>query len=947
MQNDRHSTPRPSGGQRNRVTHPSGHLVILAILLTPSAATAQDGGLPVAGFLLAFIVSTIGVALGWHLGARRAARWWHRLAATGDNPGPAPPVVTTLNNVPGLVFRCLPDTHWTMLFLSERCEQMTGYPAAQLLNNRTVSFDSLIHPDDRDKVREGWNRHLRRKAPWYELEYRLITRQGEVRCVWERGTETYDEAGNIRFIEGLIEDVTARRHTATLAHEQARVLRAIAAGRPMDTTLATIADFAMPPDSDALLAVAVFNDDTPRRLTTLHAPGMPPALDRMLSGAQPGELCPRPDKPRPGKRLIRAAREAGLTPLALLPIIAQQQQNPTMLMMLAPGRKQRQPGARENETLQAVGNLVRIAMERRHNNERMELAANALNQAAEAIILLDSRLHIISANQSFQRITGYSAGDLSPPHVGRFPATPAEGGSLRKLLRHLRQAQYWQGELVIKRRDGTTLPALGSVSQVRDAQGGEPGYVAVFSDISRLRSYEKQLDYLANYDPLTHLPNRSLLELRSRAALEAAATRDHVVGLLLVDLDHFKAVNDSLGQETGDRILLTIAQRLRAALRDRDTVARFDSDHFLVLADRCKDIEGPGIVARKLLATISRPIRVQDRELSLSASIGIAVFPHDARDYDGLLSRTEAALRGARQRGRNTYRFHAGEMNQNAMEQLELATGLRRALMRNELFLEYQPVVDLDRHCVTGLEALIRWRHPQLGVIAPGDFIPLAEETGLIEPIGDWVITAVCQQLQQWREQGLDQLRIALNLSARQLWQAGLIEHIRKTVVACELPPGSLELELTESMVMDDPVHSRKLLRDLVEMGISIALDDFGTGYSSLNHLKYFPFQRVKIDQSFIAGIPSDGDDSAIVHTIIAMASTLRLELVAEGIETMAQHEALRDAGCEQGQGFLYSTPVVAADVPEVIARLKSRDDLWSISPDSSGQKKGQRQIHP
>lgn len=839
-----------------------------------------------------------------------------------------------LENVPGVAFRCRADRHWSMLFVAGRCEALTGYRPQALLHNREIGFASLIHPRDRARVRQHWRELLDHSTSHCEFEFRLITREGLTRHVWLRGTLIRDNRGRGRYIEGLIEDITPRRHAERLLQEQHRVLQAVTNSEPLSDILDSLAHFDGPPDSDARYVILCASAPDKRRIHSIHAPRLARAVRNHLRRSKLDRICPiravatagvRDEAPTLDRDFREVCLAAGTPVLGAREILSPAGRRLGLALVLNARGDARAASPRELQTLETLTELAGIAMQHQRIRGDMELAADALDHAGEAVMVLDEDLQVMAANQTFQRITGHDSNSFLTTHSGLPGDMPVADETRKLLLRAMRRKGQWDGEIAVIRNDGRTLPALCSIRLIRETPGHSRHYVAVFSDISRLRSYEKQIDYLAHYDPLTHLPNRTLLEYRALESLREAATSDRFPGLLLIDLDHFKAVNDSFGTQAGDRVLLTIAHRLRAVLRDRDTVARFDSDHFLVLANRCRSVENLGLVAHKLLNAISRPIRIRGRELSLSASIGIAAWPADGRDFNSLLSRAEAALNNARQKGRNTYRFFTGEMNRGAMERLELATGLRRALANGELFLKYQPVVDMHKGTVVGLETLIRWRHPELGLIMPQRFIALAEETGLIEPIGDWVLSTACAQLRQWRDQGLDELRLALNLSARQLWQPDFVNRIQSEMERNDIRPGLLELELTETMVMDDPVRARQMLEKLAVMGVTIAIDDFGTGYSSLSHLQQFPFHRLKIDKSFIRHIPQNADSATLVRTIIAMAATLRLQLVAEGVETPAQHAFLNEAGCREAQGYYYSRGVLAEEVPDMLHRLQRR----------------------
>ncbi len=844
------------------------------------------------------------------------------------------PIDSLLDNLPGMAFRCRADRHWSMLLLSGRCKALTGYSADALLGNRETSFANLIHPHDRTRVRRHWRQLLQQGESQCELEFRLVCREGQIRHVWLRGSLIRDSRGHGRYLEGLVEDITPRRHAEWLLQEQHRVLQAVAAGEPLPRILDSMADFEGPPDSDVRFVILTAGAPDNNNIHRIYARRLPREIRNWLRRGTLDRICPiRAVTTLTGENRTAAldrgfrtlCREAGMPALAAQPIRSPGGEQLGLVIMLDSLEHAQSPSPREQQTLTMITELAGVAIQQQYIRQNMDLATDALDHAGEAVLILDGNLQVMATNQAFQRMTGHQGNSFLDAHAGKPGQLPVDSETCRMLQRKMRQVSQWDGEIAVIRSDGRTLPVLCNIRLIQEAPAHSRHYVAVLSDISRLRSYEKQIDYLAHYDPLTHLPNRTLIEYQTMQSLHEAATSDRFPGLLLIDMDHFKAVNDTLGTQAGDRVLLTVAHRMRGVLRDRDTVARLGSDRFLVLANRCRSVEDLGLVATKLLDAISRPIRIKGRELSLSASIGIAAYPADGRDFTSLLSRAEAAFNTVRQKGRNSYRFFTGEMNRGAMERLELATGLRRALSNGELFLKYQPVMNLKNGEVLGLETLIRWRHPELGLVMPQRFIALAEETGLIEPIGDWVLGTACRQLREWREQGHDNLRLALNLSARQLWQPGFIHRIEHEMRDNQIAPGMLELELTETMVMDEPARAREMLEKLAAMGVTIAIDDFGTGYSSLSHLQYFPFHRVKIDKSFIRHTPQDSDSATLVRTIIAMAATLRLGLVAEGVETPAQHAFLREAGCTEAQGFYYSRAVLAEEVPDMLRRLQSR----------------------
>ncbi|MEO5685766.1 MAG: EAL domain-containing protein [Burkholderiaceae bacterium] len=462
---------------------------------------------------------------------------------------------------------------------------------------------------------------------------------------------------------------------------------------------------------------------------------------------------------------------------------------------------------------------------------------------------------------------------------------------------------------------------------VRDVTGRSMRRAGVIQDVTERKAQEARIEHLAYHDSLTGLPNRAMLMDRLGQALSQAQRLDQQVAVLFIDLDRFKLVNDSLGHPVGDQLLQEIARRLRATLRDNDTVARVGGDEFQVVVGNVAGATDAARIAEKLMRTLGEPFTLEGQELHVTASLGVSLFPRDGASGELLLKYADTALYEAKGEGRNAYRFFSPEMNAQAHGRLRLENDLRRAVERHELELHYQPQLDLATGEVCAVEALVRWRHPVRGLVLPNAFIPMAEETGLVLGIGEWVLNEACVQVAQWQRDGLadnlSPLRVAVNISARQLQRPGLDGAVRRALALSGLAANCLELEITESSVMLDPQHAQSVLQSLRELGVLLSIDDFGTGYSSLAYLKRLPLDRLKIDRSFIGGIPADSDDAAIVETIIVMTHKLGLRVIAEGVETLEQRLQLVRQGCDEMQGFLLAHPVPAAELPALLKTLK------------------------
>ncbi len=487
-------------------------------------------------------------------------------------------------------------------------------------------------------------------------------------------------------------------------------------------------------------------------------------------------------------------------------------------------------------------------------------------------------------------------------------------------------------EIKLRRRDGSIFPANIAISVVRDSQKQIRGYLGIVADITQRHAAESRIRHLAHYDNLTSLPNRTLLNKHLADAISEAKDRHRGVAALFADLDRFKYVNDTLGHQAGDQLLLCVAQRLRACVRDGDLVARTGGDEFVVVLGNLEEGSMPEDVAERILASLARPFELCGQQFTVTPSIGIALYPTDGLDGQALIKNADAAMYLAKERGRNNFQFFDHGLSARYSERLELENRLRHALEEKQLELFYQPQVDTLSGELIGLEALIRWRQPDGSMIPPDKFIPIAEECGLIVPIGAWVLHEACRQNQAWLKEGICRVPVGVNLSARQFDDTELLATIKSALASAQLPPAYLDLELTESLVMRNPEHTRSLLAECKKLGLQLSVDDFGTGYSSLSNLKRFPIDRLKIDRSFIKDIETEADDATIAQTIVAMAHTLRLEVIAEGVETEAQLALLRRWRCDAYQGYLCSRPISADDMTTMLRNLRATR-LVSLAP--------------
>lgn len=567
-----------------------------------------------------------------------------------------------------------------------------------------------------------------------------------------------------------------------------------------------------------------------------------------------------------------------------------------------------------------IGYIVDIS-DRLAAEETLNLHAKIFERNTEAVIVTDSNLRIISTNHAFSLVTGYSQDDALGKTPEILTILPQTDFLTAQAHQQLNVDGQWSGELQLRRKDGTSFPASVSVNSVQGYHDTIRHYFLAFSDITERKETERQIYRLAYYDPLTGLPNREHFYTLLEHALSNVQRNRKYGAVLVLDLNRFKHINDSIGRTLADTILCEVGHRLSSTLRAQDIVSRHGGDEFTIALPELAHRDHAGQVAQKILASLAEPFFVEQHEIMLSASIGISIYPDDGCDTETLLKKADVAMYRAKQTGSSAHLFYVQDMNQRSLDQLKLEGNLRRAIERDEFELHYQPQIDLATGLITGAEALLRWHHPEQGDISPAQFIPVAEETGLIIPIGKWVIDAACRQIRVWIDQGLPPIRIAVNLSTRQ-FSSGLPRAILAVVELHGIPNDSLELEITESMLMHNTDAVVEMMQEFADAGILMALDDFGTGFSSLSYLKRFPINSLKIDQSFVRGIPGDLHDSAIATAIIGMAKTLRLSVIAEGVETSAQMDYLRNAGCDEIQGYYFSRPLPAIEFAALLSKI-------------------------
>ncbi|BCO31315.1 bifunctional diguanylate cyclase/phosphodiesterase [Thiohalobacter sp. COW1] len=758
----------------------------------------------------------------------------------------------------------------------------------------------LIHPEDWPGVEEAINAAVRGESH-LDSEYRIQRPSGEVRYVYARGELVRDLQGQPAQMVGTMQDVTEHIHSLAALRSSEERFRDLAENINEVFWLVSPDWLQVHYISPAYAAVWGASTDS------LYASPMSWA-DRIhgddrdsIRAFMDSIDLDQEEIGFPEFRIIRP--DGGIRWISTRAYPVRDQE----------GRPVRVAGIAEDIT------------ERRQAEEQLRQSAVAFDNTAEGILILDTERRILAANRAFTELTGYSEDGIrlqTPEQLGpALDTAPGNGVDWQAV----KQARRWQGEALLRRANGELFPAWLTVSMVLDSNNQPANYVYIFSDITTIKRSQEKLDHLAHHDPLTDLPNRLLLSARLEHAIQHARREHHQIGVLFIDLDRFKNINDSLGHSMGDEILMESARRLRGLLRDEDTVARLGGDEFIVILDQVRHSQDVIALAGRIMELFRQPFVSGMHTLHVTASIGISIYPEDGRDTDTLIKNADAAMYRAKGQGRDNFQFYTQELTNTAFERILLETSLRRALDEEDLVLHYQPQISLIDGRIIGAEALIRWNHPDMGLIPPNRFIPLAEESGLIVPIGNWVLEAACEQARYWQDIGLPLEKIAVNISGVQILRSNILEAVKRALNYSRLDAQSLELEITESTLMHEGGQAIASLESLRTIGVELAIDDFGTGYSSLSYLKRLPIDRLKIDRAFIHEAAVDNNDAAIIRAIIAMGHSLQLKIVAEGVETEQQSRFLQELGCDVAQGYYYGRPVPADEFARLFS--PSTDD--------------------
>ena len=802
--------------------------------------------------------------------------------------------VTLFELFPTLIWRAGTDTKCN--YFNQTWLDFTGRSLAEEVGD---GWTRGIHGEDFDRCVRTYLEHFAVRTP-FEMEYRLRRHDGEYRWIIDAGRPIYDPDGEFAGYIGSCLDITDRRNTEAELRDREQHMRTLLSAMGEGVILRDAAGRVQSYNNAAAELLGLTPDEMDRWQTD---------DGRLRYFDENGDLCPHHHLP-----FVRALT-SGKHKTGTLGIERPDGSRRWLWINAKPFFDDE-----SGELRGVVSTLADTTLSREHEEQR-RLALTVFRNSAEAIIVTDAEERILSVNQAFTEVTGYAAEDV----IGKTPRLLGSGTHGREfyeaMWRDLRILGVWKGEIQDRRKDGSLYPASLSISTVRDSNGRITHYVAVFSDITERKASEARIAYLAQHDALTGLPNRALLQDRLDQALAHATRQGKRIALMFLDLDRFKTINDSLGHLTGDKLLQGVAGRLRQCVRETDTVSRQGGDEFIIVLTGIDLPDEAGRVAAKILDQLDPAFEVDGQQLRTSFSIGIALFPEDGASPESLMKNADTAMYHAKESGRNTYRFFDERMNVNTLERLQLENGLRQALDRGELQLAYQAQVELASGRIIGVEALLRWASETLGPVPPSRFIPLAEECGLIIPIGDWVLREACRQARRWQDAGLAPVPVGVNLSALQFRRSDIVAGVAAALAESGLDGRWLELELTESLLMESGPEVIVTLGKLKALGVRLSIDDFGTGYSSLAYLKRFPVDRLKIDQSFVRDLAQDPDDAVIIRAIIQLGRNLRLEVIAEGTETVEQMDFLRREGCTAAQGYLFSRPVPAEAIPALLQR--------------------------
>jgi diguanylate cyclase (GGDEF)-like protein/PAS domain S-box-containing protein len=874
----------------------------------------------------------------------------------GFNSAPSH-LIDLIDSLPGIVYCSTADAHWSMTYLSKGCFNLTGYDSHEIMGPQVaLTWDQLTHPEDLVRVNQSIHQAVSRQEP-YVIEYRILTKSGAEKWIWEKGMGVFDEAGHVLGLQGFITDISDLKHTNKMLLEQKEALRLAEEKYRSIFENAVEGIFQSTPEGQYMnvnpALARIYGYDSPRDLIetlanigqTLYVQPQRRAEfvalmhnSNTLSDFESEVFC------KDGRVIwisehVRAVRDAQGTLLHYEGIT----QDIT-------ARKQAESELqRRDALLKGVAAATNYLLVNTEDQTAIAKALSALGTAAavDRVYIYENHPHGTTGKMAMSMRHEWTRPTIQPsinqPHWQNQPYEALGlthwyealllGQTIKGITSRLNTAQRMLLNkdkilsiiLVPILIDGTLWGYIGFDDCQRERQWSKSeetilhAMAGSFGGAIKRQLTESTMRHQALHDQLTELPNRLLFNDRLSVILTMAHRHSTQAAILFIDLDRFKVVNDTLGHAVGDRLLRKATKRLLSCLRQEDTIARWGGDEFTIVLP---NLTQPGDVipiVERILAVMLPPFLLEGHELHVTSSIGIALYPQDGKDEETLVRNADAALYRAKAQGRNNYQFYLPMMNAQSSELLLLDSQLRHALERNEFIVHYQPIVTVRTGEIRGIEALIRWNHPEKGLLLPGTFIPFAEENGFIIPIGEWILKTACAQNQAWQAMGLPAIRVAVNLSAQQFQQTTLVEKVASILEETGLSPQHLELEITETAVMQDVEFTRFTLKMLMEMGVHLSVDDFGTGYSSLGYLKRFPLHTIKIDRAFVQELTLHSADAAIISAVIALGQGLNLSVVAEGVETPEQLNLLKSLDCDEYQGFLFSQSLPAGEITHLL----------------------------
>jgi diguanylate cyclase (GGDEF)-like protein/PAS domain S-box-containing protein len=830
-------------------------------------------------------------------------------------------------------------------FYSPRYKTMLGFTEDEI-GDTADEWTKRIHPDDAPGVYAALQPYMDGKPGSAAVEFRMLCKDGSWQWTAGRGMVVERDADGkpVRMI-GTNSDITSRKQAEQYEHFRRHTMEQLAANAPLAALLETIVR-SVEELHPAMLCSILLLDADGRHLIKGVAPSLPDFYNAALDGIEIGVgVGSCGTAAFTGERVIVTdisthpywapykdlAASAGLGACWSQPIRGTSGQ--VLGTFAIYHRAPHTPVQADIDLIEQTANLTSIAIERRQAQEKLQLAAGVFTHAREAIMITGPDSNIMDVNATFTRITGYTREES----LGQNPRMLSSGRQgtefYAALWQSLSTEGYWSGEIWNRRKSGEVYAVMQTISAVRDAQGNAQHFVALFSDITAIKEHQSQLEHIAHFDALTNLPNRVLLADRLQQAMAQAQRRGQQLAVAYLDLDGFKAINDRHGHEAGDQVLIALAQRMKDALREGDTLARLGGDEFVAVLIDLEDTSASVPLLNRLLAAAALPVPVGELSLQVSASLGVTFFPQTQEiEADQLLRQADQAMYQAKVAGKNRYHVFDAEQDSSIRGHHESLERIRLALARGEFVLHYQPKVNMRSGQVVGAEALIRWQHPERGLLPPGTFLPVIEDNPMAVDVGEWVIGAALTQIAAWRATGLD-LPVSVNIGARQLQQADFVERLQAILARHpQVHPGCIELEVLETSALADMAQVSQVIEDCAQMGVKFALDDFGTGYSSLTYLKRLRVALLKIDQSFVRDMLDDPDDLAILQGVIGLAAAFKREVIAEGVETVEHGTALLHLGCELAQGYGIARPMPPEQMPAWAATWQP-DTAWCELP--------------